>query len=479
MKYFRIVILVILAVSVFQLFIIFSYPDIDTDSYIHFVISRNLLSEPSNLSLHWVWLPLFHYVQMFFVFTGMGFEFVRVLNVMLYISSAVLVFLYLKSRQHKNSLKIAAVASLTCILFPLGFLMGTTAQSEILFMLLVFLFAVLYEKKKFVAASVILSFTVMLRYESWAVVFFFLLLKIFESLKNKKFKPDLSYLSVILPVIVIFIWSLLRIPFDGKFLAYIFDTKEFVTGAIGENYSYQNDPFIVIDELLHYTLWIPLIYTGFTLFLIIFGLKKAVKNHPAVFLCGISILFFITLSWIFKSSLGLNRHFTALIPFCSVCAGYGFFNVTDYIEKKTGKNYQKRILILFLINAVVLFAAWSYVYLGEFKSGFPERMQTAEFIKQLSPDKKIFNNDAVLEVLGNFDKNRFEKYWLVDDEKTAVYLTLKANEYGEVYIVLQENSFDRITSMGDVIFYSDYNKRTKTRLLIVVIKAKNYAHFVN
>src|ERR1035438_10455106 len=58
-------------------------PDVDTDAYAHHMIARAILADPRDLAVHWVWLPLFHYLQVPLVALGGTMNDVRWLNVLL------------------------------------------------------------------------------------------------------------------------------------------------------------------------------------------------------------------------------------------------------------------------------------------------------------------------------------------------------------------------------------------------------------
>src|SRR5271163_816343 len=58
-------------------------PDVDTDAYAHHMIARAILADPRDLAVHWVWLPLFHYLQVPLVALGGGMNAVRWVNLAL------------------------------------------------------------------------------------------------------------------------------------------------------------------------------------------------------------------------------------------------------------------------------------------------------------------------------------------------------------------------------------------------------------
>ena len=56
-------------------------PDPDTDGYAHFQIAHRLAAEWRDLTIHWVWLPLWHLVDLACDALGGGFVAVRLVSV--------------------------------------------------------------------------------------------------------------------------------------------------------------------------------------------------------------------------------------------------------------------------------------------------------------------------------------------------------------------------------------------------------------
>src|SRR5579885_119192 len=70
--------------------------DVDTDAYAHHMIARAILSDPRDLAVHWVWLPLFPYLQVPLVALGGTMEAVRWTNVALAAALPVALFAYVR-----------------------------------------------------------------------------------------------------------------------------------------------------------------------------------------------------------------------------------------------------------------------------------------------------------------------------------------------------------------------------------------------
>src|ERR1700682_907965 len=105
-------------------------PDIDTDAYAPPMIARAILADPRDLSVHWVWLPLFHYLQVPLVALGAGMEPVRWANVVLAAALPLVLFAYVRRTSRTLPNATALLAALFAAACPIAMQMGTTAQTE-------------------------------------------------------------------------------------------------------------------------------------------------------------------------------------------------------------------------------------------------------------------------------------------------------------------------------------------------------------
>src|ERR1700722_2764299 len=113
---------VALALAIFALALwrgacVLAGPDIDTDAYAHHMIARAILADPRDLAVHWVWLPLFHYVQVPLVLLGGTLNVVRWANVVLSAAAPVVLFLYVErtARSQKSRMAREAVGLLAAL----------------------------------------------------------------------------------------------------------------------------------------------------------------------------------------------------------------------------------------------------------------------------------------------------------------------------------------------------------------------------
>jgi hypothetical protein len=460
----------------------------DTDAYAHHIIARDIILSPGNLSLHWVWLPLFHYLSAGAIILGANFTTLRFANIILWSIIPFILFFYLYNRNKENNLFIALLASLICALSPIGILMGTTAQPEPLFVLLILCFSFLCDRKKYITASIILTLGCMLRYEAWSILLFVGIYFFWYVTKNKSLKIDKGYKIysiIIIPSLFILAWALLRWESDGYLFGFINQTKVFANDALKEENSFGGGIFKFIKDLFFYPLWIPMLFMGINLIFVPFGILKTKKENRWLFISGFAILSFISLSWIMKSNLGLNRHFVSLIPLYAVLTANGVLVIAPFLQKHIFLHINKfkklhfltstrLLLIILFITSLFYLSMWLYIWRYAFKDGYPERKEGAEYLKSTNSNATIYCNDAILEIFSNIDFKRFNHIWMDSAPNLFEIIKSEADKEGEVYIVTSEDKYSKFKDLGEVVFESNQNRKTNFRVIIMKVKKNEF-----
>lgn len=456
-----------------QIFFVLNFPDTDTDAYVHHVIARQIIMSPGDLSIHWVWLPAFHYLSAGAILIGAGMQAIRFCNVLIWFSIPALLFFFLYKNTKDNNLFIAFFSALLCGLFPIGILMGTTAQPEPIFTLLILLFIITYKSGKYIVSSVVLSVACLMRYEAWAVLAAVFTIYIIDIFRERKLIFDLKALTFFIPALSILLWAILRLPFDGKLFGFLSQTQQFANDALKENNSFQGGFFKIIKDFLHYPVVIPVLFSGLNILFLPFGIKSLYKNNKLLFYSGTAILAFITLSWMLKSNLGLNRHFVSVIPLYSVLTAYGILNVSKYLQvKKRFKNLnvKKLLLLIIFITSLSYLTMWLYIWQVENKAGFPERKSAVEYFKSIDDGKTIFCNDAVFEILSGLDMKRFNHVWMENNPAALETIKKIALQENYVYLITSEDKIHNVSKIGKVIYSSPLNAKTGMSVIIMKVE---------
>jgi hypothetical protein len=479
-KFFLSVLLgTVLLVSIWQLYFIFNIPDIDTDAYVHHTIARQVIMSPKDLSIHWVWLPLFHYISAGVILLGAGMDTVRIINIFIWGAIPVILFFFLYNRDRENNLLLAFLSSVFCSLFPIGILMGTTAQPEPLFALLILLFVVTASNNKFVLSSIFLTLACLLRYEAWAVLMAVFVLYINDIIKSKKIIFDKRILNFLLPGIFILIWAVLREPFDGKLFGFLFQTQKFANDALQETNSFQGGILKIIRDFIHYPVVIPVLFTGINIIFAFFGFIPCLRKNKWLMYSGISILAFITASWMFKSNLGLNRHFVSLIPLYTTMAAYGLIKVYEFLSAGSGRNkflkainIKYTLIIISFLSCLIYLVMWLSIWNYNYRNEFPEKKSASEYLRNIPGQNTIFCNDAIVEIFSKIDFRRFNHIWMENNPAAYELILQSAKSEGYVYVITTPEKWKEIKNIGEVIFRTPSSVNSNSAILILKVSGK-------
>ncbi len=431
---------------------------------------------PKDLSIHWVWLPLFHYISAGAILAGAKMDTVRFANILIWAAIPVILFFFLYRQKTENNLFIAFLSSLFCAIFPIGILLGTTAQPEPLFALLILLFVISASSKRYIISAIILSFACMLRYEAWAVFIVAVLMYLSDIIKNKRFLINKKILNIIIPSLVILAWAILRSPFDGKLFGFLFQTQQFANDALNQTNSFQGGILKILYDIIYYPVFVPFLFTGINLLFVPFGIKRCYVNNKWFLLSGAGILAFISLSWIMKSNLGLDRHFVSIIPLYSTLTAFGIANAIGYLKKLNIKNKILRpgnikitLLTVVFISSLIYLVMWLYIWQNNYKEGFPERKIASEYLKNIPDNKTIFCNDAIVEIFSDLDFRRFNHIWMENNPAAPEMIMQAAKTEGYVYVITTPEKWKNLNKIGKIIFQSPTDAESKSAILIIKV----------
>lgn len=443
----------LVALAAWRAVCVLTGPDIDTDAYAHHMIARAILADPTDLSVHWVWLPLFHYAQVPLVALGGTMDQVRWVNVALAAALPVLVFAYVKRTTTAGASRTfapltAMFAALIVAACPIVMQMGTTAQPEPLFALLVFCVAVAFQEGRYWRAAVALAAAVLLRYEAWACLATIAVILVADWRRPEQRRGH-AWITVALPVAAITAWAALRRPVDGQWFGFLGQTREFATGVTHEKSALDRGASGLLD-LLYYPLFVPYRVMGPVLPLAAFGVARTIRQQGYRFVLVLaSCLGFITVTWLFRSSLGLDRHFVVVVPLYAIFAAQGAATIGDgaarwlarvrgepgNAERGTaaGRTVGALLAVVSLAGLLVMLTIWMGFWRGSLARGFPERAAMGNYLRTLPSTSRIFCDDATIEILSGLDRRRFDRHW-IDDPHTWDLVSETAREQGVAYI---------------------------------------------
>ncbi len=446
--------------------------DLDTDAYGHHSIARELARNPGDLRAHWVWLPLFHYLQALFVPLGATLTWVRVLNVGVSVLVPWLLYVILRDPEthsepdQKRRDAVAFLAAILTALSPISMQMGTTGQTEPLDALGVLVVIFALQRRRFVLAAVVLGLGVMLRYEMWAVFLTTVLLVGIDLVRPglafgpKRGSRRAMILPVLLPALVIFAWAWVRAPVDGGWFKFLGWTQKFVHEALGIKGPLDRSAAAIWKDLTYYPYEMALQCFGFSLVIVPFGFIRTLRREGLSLMGPLSaVLAFITYAWLQRGSLGLARHFVAVVPHNATGAAHGAMVIAEHIEARVphvGKPFALAGFVSLSVAGVGLtfeqLTLWMDDWSEKQRSIFGDRHAVAAYLRTLPPTATIFCDEPTIEVFSGLSHKRFRRPWLGDDANAVARVQAVAQAEGEVYVTTWSAKLTKMRAAGELVF---------------------------
>jgi hypothetical protein len=455
-------------------------PDLDSDAYAHHMIARAILADPRDLSVHWVWLPLFHYAQVPFVALGFSMQAVRWANLVVSAALPVVVYRYVARTAGASVLPPAATALVAALLAagcPIAMQMGTTAQPEPLFALLVLAFAIAFEERRTTAAAALLGAAAMVRYEAWAVLVgaAAVLAAKFAGRGTRAGPPTArarEWPIVALPAALILLWAVLRRPVDGRWFGFVRDTHEFASDALTQQ-GLARGPGGVLLDALRYPVEVPWRVEGPALLLLPLGIARTVRQQGRRFvLVFVACLGFVSLSWVMRSTLGLDRHFVCIVPLYAVAGAQGIAVLADAVHRGAGRAFGRRqahsamvaarvaaggTAVAALVGLGLQLEVWMGYWRASIVRGWPDRAALAATLRTLPGDPKVFCDEATIEILSGLDRRRFDRHW-IEDPHTWELIGAAARQTGSVYVATWRRKLQGHEGKdGEIVFRAGFD----------------------
>jgi hypothetical protein len=211
------------------------------------------------------------------------------------------------------------MAAAFCAVSPLVNLLGTSAQQETLFTILVLGAVWSVDAERFVLAGALLALASLIRYEAWGAVVLLVGLRAVGHVPwiTRRLPPRLAHacrtsLVVATPsVLAVALWTVARRLREGQWF-----------GFLRELYRYshvQRETFH--RDLLWFPVRQPLYVFGSVVALLFFaGLRRAWRPSHAI---PLGMYLFLTGAFLFKGALGSARYYESLMPFVALSAAHG------------------------------------------------------------------------------------------------------------------------------------------------------------
>jgi hypothetical protein len=190
----------------------------------------------------------------------------------------------------------------------------------------------------------------------------------------------------------------------------------------------------------------------------------------------LSTLGFVSLTWVMRSSLGLDRHFVVVVPLYATFAAQGLAVVAGAASKVAERFGLTRHLGTYVAAALgvasfggllVSLDVWMGFWRGSIERGWPSRQELGAFLRTLPESSPIFCDDATLELLSGVDRHRFDRHWL-DDSHTWDLVENAARARGVVYVATWKDKARGHEGTGTVVFHVRDNREDPNSELVVM-----------
>ncbi|MFO0735258.1 MAG: hypothetical protein U0270_05235 [Labilithrix sp.] len=280
---------------------ILRFREIDSDAYGHYFIAIAARRDPGNIDVHWVWLPLFHFLVGALTKVGLTFRGVRFANALLATLPPLLVW---DARRDED----ARWAAIAFALSPLLTVLGQSAQPETLF--LVFVVAAVHASTRGwpVRAGVWLALACMVRYEAWGAA-----LAIGGAwLWKERTRTWLAFAAI--PAAVVALYVLFRWWTDGTLLLFLRGTRDITKVQVARE-------AWTLRSLVDFPIILPWRIIGPAIFAAPLG-WKALGARERALLAGFAA--FLLLSYYSGGSHAGERYLVSLTPFAWIAIGAGW-----------------------------------------------------------------------------------------------------------------------------------------------------------
>jgi hypothetical protein len=272
---------------------------------------------------------------------------------------------------------------------------------------------------------------------------------------------------VVLPVLPILAWAVLRRPVDGRWFGFLGDTHSFASQATLDKANARG-PLGVFEDVFYYPAYVAVRVLGPVAVLAPFGVVRAWREQGSRFVLVLAaVLGFITLTWVQRSSLGLDRHFVAVVPLYTTCAAQGIVVIGAWlgarVKARLTRSNPERVqttatrtvtAFLAILSAGTLLSmlvVWMGFWRGSIERGWPERNALGAYLRTLPEGAPIFCDDATLEILSNVDRRRFDRHWM-DDPATWTLIHDQALVHGVAYVATWRRKLIGHEGAGEVVF---------------------------
>ena len=429
-------------------------PDPDTDAYGHYIIARQLLETPGNLSIHWVWLPGYHALLALFVRAGITLDGVRVFNTLLAAVPPLLLLWSLRTSDDAgNERELPALAAVLAAGAPIAMSMGTTGQMEVSFSALVLGGTLLLARERTAAAAVVFSIAALTRYEAWAAVAGIALALTIGAARAREL-PRPGYLACVVgPLLAVLAWAGARWLQGEPWFGFLVDNQAFAERALRQT---QPGARWLATALARYPFTMPALSFGVPAVFALLGILRGARREGIWFvLIPLSMLVFLLSGALSRSHLGLDRHFLSLVPFFAVWIAHGIAHAAESLSRMSARLSSRTCFALLSLGAigaqqVVLAGPWA-TWKETTRVALASERAAGRFVASLPGSALVVCDEASVEVLSGIEAERCLRSRVRPELMPEL---LRRAETSDVFVVSRSERIESVTALGPVVYRS-------------------------
>jgi hypothetical protein len=431
----------VVVTALLRLALVASGPDTESDAYAHHVLARRVLLEPGDPRVHWVWLPLFHWLSAAVIRLGGAMDALRVANALALALPPLLVARQVERARAPSDGCGAPPWPLTpwlagalVALHPWVTTIGATAQNEPLFLVLLASLSFALAGGAQGIAATLLAALVLLRYEGWAVL---LGLGAAFVLPGRELlfgpRPLRGAILTLGPAaLAIVAWSAIRVGAGEAPLAYLRDTHQFVQEARHDHLTFAE----ALGKLPYYPAYLPFKSFGFPVLFALLGLVPMARAMGPAFVAPYgACLAFVSATWMSGGQLGLLRHFVSSVPLFAAAIAFGVAEIARRAPapRATAVAATASLVALaletlhlrgsFLHERAVVAAAW------------PDRRAVVDAVRALPSGARVVCDEPTIEILAGLPLEGTKRWWATDPSFEA-WVRGYAAEGAPVYLAI-------------------------------------------
>jgi hypothetical protein len=183
----------------------------------------------------------------------------------------------------------------------------------------------------------------------------------------------------------------------------------------------------------------------------------------------VAILAFLTLTWLLRSTLGLDRHFVVLVPFYAAMIGNGIVAIGAFLDDRLRKptdasvhafavSGAARAAVIAGLSCAVFADGWGVLstwmrdWTNASRGAWPDRRVIAGRIDQLPATVTVFCDEPTVELLSTRDRHLVDRRLL--DDPRAISWVKSAYARGPVYLATWAVKVPRLGVHGDILVRS-------------------------